>query len=358
MKNRQTLIAAAALCMLLLWGATAAFAVTEDFGSGDQDSILNMGWIVAPGFAACDVSANSATATLLGTTGRALDPATLVPAYGFWGKFQKTIANAPTTASGLWTWSFRTQEWMGESSDDPMITSQRSYVALADAAGNAVIGIYANDPWVSGTGGAWCLDISGFTGSSSSSFWGNPEVFKNGANATMVVTIDLDNKQIWARAYHPYGGYYDSATLTYTGAPAALFNSFQIIENVGENAYGSGRTTVGLPVDDISLTVVRSVTISYQGKLSNIGQPVSGTASVKFDLYDAETGGTAVWSGTAGDVTVTDGIFSKGIGPVLGSLFQQNPNLWLEITANGQVLSPRVKLDTAPYAATSFTTSN
>jgi len=342
---------------MLLWGATAAFAVTEDFGSGAQDSILNMGWIVTPGFNACDVSANSATATLLGTTGRALDPATLVPALGFWGKFQKAITGGPSGASGLWIWSFRTQEWMGEPSDDPKITSQRSYVALADAAGNPLIAIYANDPWVSGTSGAWCLDISGFTGSSSSSFWGNPDVFKNGANTSMEVTIDLDNKKIWARAYHPYGGYYDSATLTYTGAPAALFNSFQIVENVGENAYGTGRTTVGLPIDDMSLTkFVQPVekTISYRGKLSNNGQPVNGTASMKFDLYNAETGGTAVSSGTTGSVTVTNGVFSKGIGPVLTDVLQQNPDLWLQITVNGVPMNQRLKLYAAPYAATSY----
>jgi len=88
----------------------------------------------------------------------------------------------------------------------------------------------------------------------------------------MVVTIDLDNKQIWARAYHPYGGYYDSATLTYTGAPAALFNSFVICENVGENAYGSGRTTVGLPVDDMSLTGV----VPEPGSLLALGTGLLG----------------------------------------------------------------------------------
>src|SRR3989338_8833687 len=54
--------------------------------------------------------------------------------------------------------------------------------------------------------------------------------------------------------------------------------------------------------------------INYQGKLTDADDaPVTGDVSITVRIYDAETGGTALWTETQ-TVTVTRGIFSILLG--------------------------------------------
>lgn len=100
-----------------------------------------------------------------------------------------------------------------------------------------------------------------------------------------------------------------------------------------------------------------TMSIPYWGKLSGNGQPVNGTASIKFDLFDAVTGGNLVWSGAVGNVSLTNGAFSTSIQPLTPALFGGAGGLWVQITVNGQVMSPRAKLQAVPSAARSFTST-
>jgi hypothetical protein len=109
--------------------------------------------------------------------------------------------------------------------------------------------------------------------------------------------------------------------------------------------------------------------ISYQGRLLNSNRvPLSSsTASVVFELYTASSGGTCVWSNssatcssaTARTVTLTDGLFSENLGDTAASpayasisnaIFGDNSSLYLQVTVNGETLTPRKYISAAPYA--------
>ncbi|MCC7361888.1 MAG: hypothetical protein IT317_20560 [Anaerolineales bacterium] len=102
-------------------------------------------------------------------------------------------------------------------------------------------------------------------------------------------------------------------------------------------------------------------TLGYQGRLTDAnGLPINGTVSITFKLFTQSSGGSAQFTETQ-DVTVVNGLFNAGIGDATANgtydlkgidpaLFAQP--LWLEITIEGQTLTPRQKLGGAPYAMT------
>lgn len=92
--------------------------------------------------------------------------------------------------------------------------------------------------------------------------------------------------------------------------------------------------------------------VSYQGELTNnVGHRVpDGGYYVTFGLFTAQIGGTAVWSESK-STEVRNGLLSTPLGalnPLPASAFERP--LWLEISVNGSVLSPRVPLASVPYA--------
>lgn len=102
-------------------------------------------------------------------------------------------------------------------------------------------------------------------------------------------------------------------------------------------------------------------TINYQGRLTDntpAQMPLTATVNMQFALYDAATSGNRLWiepaSGTL-PVSVTNGIFSIQLGgngvPIPSGMFVNNPDRWLEITANGDLLTPRQKIGAAGYAS-------
>ena len=57
-------------------------------------------------------------------------------------------------------------------------------------------------------------------------------------------------------------------------------------------------------------------TINYQGYLTDAGgNPVNGTRSIVFSIYNVNSGGTALWSETQ-SVAVNNGIYSVILGSV------------------------------------------
>lgn len=96
-------------------------------------------------------------------------------------------------------------------------------------------------------------------------------------------------------------------------------------------------------------------TINYQGNFSDgSGQPFTGTRQVVFSLYEAASGGMALWTETIAAVTVTSGRFSVVLGnitPIEPSIFKGDTYLGIKVgTANEMV--PRQKLTSVPYAMT------
>lgn len=96
-------------------------------------------------------------------------------------------------------------------------------------------------------------------------------------------------------------------------------------------------------------------TIGYQGRLlSSSGEPVSGTLSITFRIFDSAEGGNELWSETHSSVNVDEGYFDVTLGEVFSYPFEDlkdEPALFLEIqVGSDQPLSPRTKLSSVPYA--------
>jgi hypothetical protein len=95
--------------------------------------------------------------------------------------------------------------------------------------------------------------------------------------------------------------------------------------------------------------------INYQGKLTDSGgNPLDGTYSMTFYLYDAETGGSDLWHETQ-SVDVVAGIYNVKLGaitPLDVSLFTNEHiySLYLEVMVEGETLSPRQRLTSTAFA--------
>jgi hypothetical protein len=99
---------------------------------------------------------------------------------------------------------------------------------------------------------------------------------------------------------------------------------------------------------------------TYQGELRQSNQPVTASVDMTFTLYDAATGGNvigtpiALTTANADPVQVTNGIFTVTLDFGGASFMTMTDDArWLAISVNGNPLSPRTKIENAPYALTS-----
>jgi len=94
--------------------------------------------------------------------------------------------------------------------------------------------------------------------------------------------------------------------------------------------------------------------MNYQGFLSEDGLQLNDTVLLTFTIYDAETGGTILWTETQPQVLVQNGLFNVILGSVESiptSVFQQAERyLGIEVNGSGQELSPRQRLTSVAYA--------
>lgn len=109
-------------------------------------------------------------------------------------------------------------------------------------------------------------------------------------------------------------------------------------------------TAIKLETDMPQITIPQM--INYQGKLTDaVGNPQSGTFDITFKIYNAGIGGTEYWNETQTGVTVTNGLFNVILGSsTLITNFPQGPNCYLEITVNGQLISPRQRIVSNGYS--------
>lgn len=92
--------------------------------------------------------------------------------------------------------------------------------------------------------------------------------------------------------------------------------------------------------------------LSHQGQLlDENGNPVAdGNYDVEYKIFQASSGGTAVYTETK-SVAVKDGLFTETLGltsSIDPTIFAQPT--WLEITVNGETLTPRQRLQGSPFA--------
>jgi hypothetical protein len=92
--------------------------------------------------------------------------------------------------------------------------------------------------------------------------------------------------------------------------------------------------------------------INYPGKLlDKNGNPVTGSKSIKFSFYDAETAGSVKWTGTH-TVSITKGVFNVLLGstPPFDPTLDFSQNYWLEMEVESEKLTPRQRITTVAYA--------
>ncbi len=92
--------------------------------------------------------------------------------------------------------------------------------------------------------------------------------------------------------------------------------------------------------------------LSHQGQLlDGSGNPVAdGDYEVVYKIFQAASGGTAVYTETD-TVTVENGLFTNTLGltsTIDPTIFAQPT--WLELTVNGETLTPRQRLQGSPFA--------
>jgi hypothetical protein len=131
-------------------------------------------------------------------------------------------------------------------------------------------------------------------------------------------------------------------------AKEVAFDAQSLLVNGGlQNVFGNGPIVAGQDILAAEASVAG--TITYQGRLTNpSGQGLNGVHSLRFLIYDAEVGGTAVWDSGDLNIMINEGLFKVGLG-VNPSDFNGQA-LWLSIIVNGQTLSPRQSLLPVPYA--------
>ncbi len=95
-------------------------------------------------------------------------------------------------------------------------------------------------------------------------------------------------------------------------------------------------------------------TIWFQGFVADAGtgEPTNATYTVTARMYDAEFGGASVWGPETHLATViVDGWFNIELGAVVGGLPAfDTPPYYLQLTIDGETLTPRLKLASVPSA--------
>jgi hypothetical protein len=95
--------------------------------------------------------------------------------------------------------------------------------------------------------------------------------------------------------------------------------------------------------------------MNYQGQLTNSsGTPINTPRSITFCIYDAATGGTALWTETQGSVSVINGIFNVVLGSnnAIDIPFRKAYWLGINVASDGE-MTPRHLLTNAAYAMAS-----
>lgn len=93
--------------------------------------------------------------------------------------------------------------------------------------------------------------------------------------------------------------------------------------------------------------------LQYEGRLaaSGSGEAISSTLPFVFSIFTEASGGSSIWTETHPAVSVQNGFFTVELGGIysLSGLSFDAP-YYLEITVNGETLSPRMPFSPAPYA--------
>lgn len=94
-------------------------------------------------------------------------------------------------------------------------------------------------------------------------------------------------------------------------------------------------------------------TISFVARLADNGTPITGAHDLVLALFDAQTGGTQVWSESRTGVQIpSDGLLYLDLGSVtpLDANVFSGAKRYLEVTIDSQITTPRIVIESTPYA--------
>lgn len=103
--------------------------------------------------------------------------------------------------------------------------------------------------------------------------------------------------------------------------------------------------------------LIQPLTMNFQGKLINpaTNNPQTGNVNLVFNLYSAQTGGSAIWNESQNSVALNNGVFTVELGTYTAlprDLFL-GASVYLGVTVSGDTeMLPRTRLVMSPYAFT------
>src|SRR3989339_608750 len=92
--------------------------------------------------------------------------------------------------------------------------------------------------------------------------------------------------------------------------------------------------------------------LGYEGQLTNSADTLlTGTYDMTFRIYESSTGGTAVWTETQNDISVSNGYFSVNLGEITALDLTFDRPYWfsLEVASDGE-MTPRTQINTVGYS--------
>ena len=94
--------------------------------------------------------------------------------------------------------------------------------------------------------------------------------------------------------------------------------------------------------------------INYQGRLTDsvTGLPLAGSHTLVLRIYDAPSYGSLLWAETTGIDADSTGVFAAVLGSIEPLAVAFDIPCWLEVEADGEILSPRREMVSVPYAFT------
>jgi len=95
------------------------------------------------------------------------------------------------------------------------------------------------------------------------------------------------------------------------------------------------------------------VEITYQGNIREKGILISGVRNMSFSIYDSTSSTTPLWESTTTAVSISTGVFRVSLKPEIPR-DKWNDVLYLEITVEGQKLTPRERITPSPSAINSL----
>lgn len=114
--------------------------------------------------------------------------------------------------------------------------------------------------------------------------------------------------------------------------------------------------TAGLALFAGSAAAAPPNEMQLQGYLeSSGGTPVTGQFNLTIRIFTTQVNGTASWSTTLGNVTVTNGIYEVTLPSLNPTLFKDQGSLWLETQVNAEPPLPRRKMTPSAWAFHSVT---